>query len=270
MSKILETETFLRKFIQNTPDALVVLGSGLGGFVQQVEILESIPYKKIPNFPQVTVEGHGGNLIVAKIQNKHLIILQGRFHYYEGYDLSTAVYPLKVLHQFGIKNLLISNAAGGINPAYKPGDIMIIKDHIHFFPDNPLRGKNDDTLGPRFPDMSLPYSRQLIDKAIQIAHETSIVPLHQGVYFSWQGPTYETVAEYKMIKFFEADAVGMSSTYEVIMGNYLGWNCFGVSVITNVLSENPQNKTTHDEVKDVSSIVQPKLGKLFKNLVLTM
>lgn len=261
-----ETVNYLSRYIKNSVDAVVILGSGLGQFTSVIDVFQTIPYTSVPHFPRTTVEGHQGNLLIAKLGNADIVVLQGRFHYYEGYSLREACMPLRALSKFSPSYLFISNAAGGINPALTAGDIMVIEDHIHFFPDNPLRGKNDDTIGPRFPNMSVPYDEKAILLAEEIACQHSI-RLKKGIYMGWQGPSYESIAEYKMIRYMGADAVGMSSTYEVIMANYLGMRCFGVSVITNMLTDHPQHKTTHEEVKDVSARVQSSLNILFSEMI---
>tara|TARA_R110002072_G_scaffold186675_4_gene343498 strand:- start:554 stop:1393 length:840 start_codon:yes stop_codon:yes gene_type:complete len=262
-----ETADFLKKQtnIKNF-EVGIVLGSGLGGLTKEIEIIKSLDYSSIPNFPLSTVEGHSGNLIIGKIEEIPIIAMQGRHHYYEGYSLKKTTFPIRVLKSLGVNTLLLSNASGGLNPEHKIGDIMLINDHIHFFPDNPLRGKNVDLLGPRFPDMSQPYNFELIRMAKEIGIETGI-DFHEGVYLGTSGPTYETKAEYKFFRTIGADAVGMSTTAETIVAVHSGMKVFAASVISDLGVEGQVVEITHDEVQAVAAIAEPKLSKLFKEML---
>ncbi|HYK57195.1 MAG TPA: purine-nucleoside phosphorylase, partial [Flavisolibacter sp.] len=213
--KITEAADFLKQYKLNNTTVGVVLGSGLGNFVQEMQAEKEIAYNEIPHFPVSTVQGHHGKLIFGTIAGKPIIAMSGRFHFYEGYSAEDVVFPIRVLKLLGVQTLLISNAAGGVHPAFRVGDLMIITDHISFATVNPLIGKNDDRLGPRFPDMSEPYKKELIHKAKEIAGSLHI-SLQEGVYFGVTGPTFETRAEYKMIHVLGGDAVGMSTVQEVI------------------------------------------------------
>lgn len=262
-----ETADFLKKQtnIKNF-EVGIVLGSGLGGLTKEIEIIKSLDYSSIPNFPLSTVEGHSGNLIIGKIEEIPIIAMQGRHHYYEGYSLKKTTFPIRVLKALGVNILLLSNASGGLNPEHKIGDIMLINDHIHFFPDNPLRGKNVDLLGPRFPDMSQPYNFELIRMAKEIGIETGI-DFHEGVYLGTSGPTYETKAEYKFFRTIGADAVGMSTTAETIVAVHSGMKVFAASVISDLGVEGQVVEITHDEVQAVAAIAEPKLSILFKEML---
>lgn len=262
-----ETADFLKKQtnIKNF-EVGIVLGSGLGGLTKEIEIIKSLDYSSIPNFPLSTVEGHSGNLIIGKIEEIPIIAMQGRHHYYEGYSLKKTTFPIRVLKALGVNTLLLSNASGGLNPEHKIGDIMLINDHIHFFPDNPLRGKNVDLLGPRFPDMSQPYNFELIRMAKEIGIETGI-DFHEGVYLGTSGPTYETKAEYKFFRTIGADAVGMSTTAETIVAVHSGMKVFAASVISDLGVEGQVVEITHDEVQAVAAIAEPKLSILFKEML---
>jgi purine-nucleoside phosphorylase len=266
LSRIKEACAFIRSTYSNSLDAAVVLGSGLGGFTADVDIEHEIDYADIPHFPVSTVEGHGGKLIFGKLGNKNLAVMSGRFHYYEGYSPNEVVFPIRVLHLLGVKDLFISNAAGGVNPAFKVGDLMIIRDHISFAIVNPLLGKNIDELGPRFPDMSEPYSANRIKLAMDIASALGI-NVRTGVYFGVTGPTFETRAEYKLIYNLGADAVGMSTVQEVIAAVHCGMKVFAMSVITDLGIRDEENIITHQEVLDAANAAAPKLTAVFKNLI---
>ena len=266
LSRIKEASDFIRSRYSNSLHAAVVLGSGLGGFAEQVDTELEIPYGDIPHFPVSTVEGHGGKLILGKLGHKNLAVLSGRFHYYEGYSPTEVVFPIRVMHMLGVKDLFISNAAGGVNPAFKVGDLMIIRDHISFGIINPLLGKNIDQLGPRFPDMSEPYNADRIKMALKIASSLGI-ELSTGVYFGVTGPTFETRAEYKLIYNLGADAVGMSTVQEVIAAVHCGMKVFAMSVITDLGIRDEENIITHQEVLDAANAAAPKLTAVFKNLI---
>ena len=263
---IKETVEFIRKQYSVVPLAGIVLGSGLGNFASEIEVEYEIPYDQIPHFPVSTVEGHHGKLIFGKLSNKPVVAMAGRFHYYEGYSAREVAYPIRVMHALGIQYLLISNAAGGMNPSFKVGDLMIIQDHISFFVVNPLLGKNDAEFGPRFPDMSEPYSKDLIAKAEAIAGELKF-EVKKGVYAGVTGPTFETRAEYKLLHTLGGDAVGMSTVQEVIVARHAGLPVFAISVITDIGIREEENVITHEEVLQAARDAEPKLAKLLIELV---
>ena len=225
LEKIKETAAFLKERMHTSPETAIILGTGLGNLANEITEKYEIKYQDIPNFPVSTVEGHSGKLIFGKLGNKDIMAMQGRFHYYEGYSMKEVTFPVRVMKELGIKTLFVSNASGGMNDAFEIGDLMIIRDHINFFPEHPLRGKN--LYGDRFPDMSEAYSKDLINKALDIAKEKGI-KVQQGVYLGTQGPTFETPSEYKMFHILGADAVGMSTVPEVIVANHAGIKCFGI------------------------------------------
>lgn len=247
LEKIQETAAFLKAKMQTHPETAIILGTGLGSLVHEITDKYEINYKDIPNFPLSTVEGHSGKLIFGKLGGKDILAMQGRFHFYEGYSMQQVTFPVRVMRELGIKTLFVSNAAGGMNPDFEIGDLMIITDHINLFPEHPLRGKNID-YGPRFPDMSEAYSKELIAKALEIAKEKGI-KVQQGVYVGTQGPTFETPAEYKMFHILGGDAVGMSTVPEVIVANHCGIKVFGVSVITDLGVEGKIVEVSHEEVQ---------------------
>jgi purine-nucleoside phosphorylase len=245
-----------------------VLGSGLGSFADELEMECEISYRDIPHFPVSTVKGHSGKLIFGNLSGKKVVAMAGRFHYYEGYSTKEVVFPIRVLKFLGIKTLVISNAAGGINRSFKVGDLMIIKDHISMLTINPLLGKNENELGERFPDMSEPYKNYLIEKSKKIAFENKI-EIKEGIYAGVTGPTFETRAEYKMLNILGADAVGMSTVQEVIAAVHLGLPVFAMSVITDVgIIE--ENTITHEEVLHAAKNAEPKLTLIFKQLILQL
>ena len=266
MKELKETAKFLKKQYRETPQAGIILGSGLGNFVDEIEVEKEVAYGDIPNFPVSTVEGHKGKLIFGKLSGKTVVAMAGRFHYYEGYSAQDVVFPIRVMKLLGVETLLLSNAAGGVNPSFKVGDIMIIKDHISFFTPNPLIGKNIAEFGPRFPDMSEPYKKHLIQKAkaIAVAHNFD---LKEGVYLAVTGPTFETRAEYKLIHVLGADVVGMSTVQESIIANHMGLQVFAVSVVTDVGIRDDENIITHEEVLEAAKHAEPKLATIFKELV---
>ena len=244
----------------------IVLGSGLGDFGKEINIETSLDYEEIPHFPKSTVEGHSGKLLIGKLEGVPVIALQGRFHYYEGYSLQETTFPIRVFKALGVENLLLSNASGGLDPKQKIGDLMVLTDHLHLFPDNPLRGKNYNELGPRFPDMSEPYSKQLIKQAEGISEQHEL-NLHYGVYAGTPGPTYETPAEYKYFRIIGADAVGMSTTAETIVAIHSGMKVFAASVISDLGVEGSIVEISHEEVQEVAAKAGPKLSLLFKEMV---
>ena len=266
MKQLKEAVKFLKKKYSQKPEIGVVLGTGLGKFADEIEMEKEIDYKDIPNFPVSTVEGHSGKLIFGEFYGKKIVAMSGRFHYYEGYDASAIVFPIRVMKMLGIKVLLLSNAAGGVNPDLKVGDLMIIKDHISIDTYNPLIGKNIDELGPRFPDMSEPYKKYLIEKAKEVAANLKI-EVKEGVYYAVTGPTFETRAEYKMIHILGGDAVGMSTAQECIVANHMGLHVFAMSVITDIGLGEENNNITHEEVLEAANAAEPKFAALFKGLI---
>ncbi len=267
LEKIKQTANFLKEKITVTPEVAIILGSGLGGLGTKLEDATVIDYKEIPNFPVSTVEGHSGKLIFGKLGNKNVMAMQGRFHFYEGYGMKEVTFPVRVMYFLGVKNLIVSNAAGGLNPHFNQGDLMIITDHINFFPEHPLRGKNLSELGVRFPDMSKVYHPEFVKIAEEIAAENNI-KVQKGIYIGSSGPTLETKAEYRMFRTWGADATGMSTVPEVIVAHHQGMKVFGMSVITNVSEPaDPNAETTHEGVQDVAGQVEPKMTKLITELI---
>ncbi len=266
--KVQETVNYLKNKTNYTPEFGVILGSGLGSFTQDMEIEFTIPYAEIPNFPVSTVQGHKGALVFGKIGTKSVIAMQGRFHFYEGYDMKTVTFPVRVMKYLGVNKLIVSNASGGVNPNYKVGDVVLIKDHINFFPDHPLRGTNDDRFGPRFVNMSEPYSRSLMKRAKEIALQNEI-DLKEGIYLGLQGPTFETLAEYKMVKNVGADCVGMSTVPEVIVARHMELDCLGISVITDMGDEENIDEVNHNEVLEAARKAEPHVRKLIKEFILS-
>ncbi len=245
----------------------IILGSGLGPLANQIEEAKMLKYSQIPGFPVSTVQGHDGMLISGFLGGKKVLVMKGRFHYYEGYPMETVTFPVRVMKLMGINTLIVSNAAGGLNLDFKPGDIMFITDHINFFSQNPLIGPNIDAIGTRFPDMGKTYNPELVAKAKSVAKELGI-GYKTGIYIGSSGPTLETPAEYRLFRSFGADATGMSTVPEVIVAHHAGIKCFGVSVITNAsVPEDPDKETTHDEVQDVAGKAAPKLAQLVEALI---
>lgn len=261
-----EAVAYIKGLNPTTPETGIILGTGLGKLVDHVEIEMSIDYGDIPNFPISTVEGHKGKLIFGKLSGKPVVIMQGRFHYYEGYSLRQATLPVRVMHKLGVKQMLVSNAAGGVNTAMKVGDIMLLTDHINLLPDNPLRGVHEPELGARFPDMSEAYDKKLIKRAVEIANREGIL-LHQGVYAAVAGPNFETQAEYRYVRAVGADAVGMSTVPEVIVCAQIGLPVLGISAITDEAFPEEYVIVTHEYVIQAAAIAEPKMVILFKNLV---
>ena len=266
LQQIEETVRAIRSVCLSTPRVGIVLGSGLGNLSREIAVEQEIAYESIPHFPVSTVEGHSGKLIFGSLGGHPVVVLSGRFHYYEGYPPDQVVFPIRVLKFLGVETLLLSNAAGGMNAAFRVGDLMIIKDHISLFTVNPLVGKNETGLGPRFPDMSEPYSKQLIGLATGIATRLQI-PVHQGVYAGVTGPSFETRAEYKLLHIAGGDAVGMSTVQEVIAARHIGLRIFAISVITDLGIREEDNLITHEEVLQAAAAAEPKLTALFMGLV---
>lgn len=266
LEKIKQTAEFIKNIIQETPDFAIVLGSGLGKLQDEVEAIHVLEYKNIPNFPQTTVVGHSGKLIYGILEGKKVLMMSGRFHYYEGHSIETVTFPVRVFHLLGIQNLILSNACGGVNPDYNIADIVILKDHINMMPEHPLRGRNIDELGPRFVDMSEPYNRMMISVAQQAAKENNI-KVHQGIYVALQGPTFETPAEYGMIKAIGGDMVGMSTVPEVIVAKHMNMDVFCVSVITDLGGPDIAFTVSHEEVLNAANKAMPNVITLVKGLV---
>ena len=266
LTKIQETADYIKSKVGAMPDTAIILGTGLGALVDHIEDKQYIPYTEIPNFPVSTVEGHSGNLIFGCLGSKPVMAMQGRFHYYEGYDMKSVTFPVRVMKELGISTLFVSNAAGGMNKEFRVGDVMIITDHINLFPENPLRGKNDNRLGPRFPAMTEAYSKKLISLADTIAEEKGIRVMH-GVYVGVTGPTFETPAEYEFFRIIGGDAVGMSTVPEVIVANHAGMRVFGVSVITDLGGKDVTEVPTHEEVQKAAEAAQPKMMEIMRELV---
>ncbi len=261
-----ETAAFIRTVYTGMPEVGVVLGSGLGNFADAINITKEIEYKDIPNFPVSTVEGHQGRLIFGELGGKQIVAMAGRFHYYEGYKAAEVVFPIRLMKWLGIHTLLLSNAAGGVDPSFKVGDLMVINDHISLATLNPLLGKNFDELGPRFPDMSEPYDKLMIKLVEKISDDLDI-PLRSGVYFGVTGPTFETRAEYQMIRILGGDAVGMSTVQEVITAVHMGLKVFAMSVITDIGIREEDNVITHEEVLLAAREAEPKLSAIFEKLI---
>ena len=268
LEEINETCEFLRLKGVIDPDAGIILGTGLGGLSQKIENRLEIDYKDIPNFPVPTVEGHAGRLIYGDFGKKKIVAMSGRFHYYEGYGTGQVTLPVRVLKYLGIKCLFLSNAAGGLNPDFQIGDIMVITDHINLLP-NPLIGPNDSRIGPRFPDMGEAYDPYLVSKAMLISEENGI-RIHKGVYLSTTGPTFETPAEYRHFRIIGADAVGMSTTSEVIVARHMNLPCFAVSIITDLGVEGKISYTTHESVQKEAEKTEARMTFIMTEMISTL
>ena len=266
LEKINQTADYLRSKVADMPETAIILGTGLGSLVDHITDKLYIPYKEIPNFPVSTVEGHSGNLIFGMLGGKRVMAMQGRFHYYEGYDMKQVTFPVRVMQVLGVKTLLVSNAAGGMNKEFKVGDVMVITDHIKLFPENPLRGKNYEEWGPRFPAMTEAYSKKLVALADKIGQEQGLRLMH-GVYVGTPGPTFETPAEYEYFRVIGGDAVGMSTVPEVIVANHGGMTVFGLSVITDLGGKDITDVPSHEEVQLAAVKAQPTVVALMKTLV---
>lgn len=267
--KIQETKQYIQSKYATTPTIGVVLGSGLGDLASKITVECELSYKDIPNFPVSTVEGHAGKLIFGQLGGKATVLMSGRFHYYEGYDMQQVTFPIRVMRALGVAHLFVSNAAGGMNKNYKVGDIVIIRDHINLFPEHPLRGKNDDRLGVRFPDMSEPYNLNTIALAEKKAKEQQL-PVQTGVYIGLQGPTFETRAEYKWLHIIGGDLVGMSTVPEVIVAIHSGMKVFGASIVTDLGIRDEMNTITHEEVLQAANEAAPKLANLVEGIVASL
>lgn len=262
-----ETVSFIKEKTNFTPEYGVILGSGLGSFTDDIQIEFTLPYGEIPNFPVSTVQGHNGALVFGTIGTKKVVAMQGRFHFYEGYSMQEVTFPVRVMKYLGVEKLIVSNASGGVNPIYKVGDVVIIRDHINMMPEHPLRGKNEERFGPRFVNMSAPYSKKMIQKAKELAQKLNI-EVKEGIYLGLQGPTFETLAEYRMVKILGADCVGMSTVPEVIVARHMDMECFGLSVIADMGDENNIKTVSHDEVLEAAKKAEPKVKSLIKELIL--
>ncbi len=265
LEKINQSAQFILNKINSKPEVGIILGTGLGGLVNEIEILCVLEYQNIPNFPVSTVEGHQGKLIFGNLSGKKVIAMQGRFHYYEGYSMQQVTFPVRVMKKLGIKNLIVSNASGGVNPDFEIGDLMIINDHINLIP-NPLVGKNFAELGPRFPDMSDAYNKVLISKAEAIAKKNNI-KVQKGTYTGVTGPTLETPSEYKYFRAIGSDAVGMSTVPEIIVARHMAIPCFAISIITDLGVPGKIVKVTHADVQNVAEKAEPLMTIIIKELI---
>ena len=265
--QINEATKYLRKHTKMKPEVGIILGTGLGGLVKEIKQECVLEYDQIPHFPISTVESHHGRLILGTLSGKKVVAMQGRFHYYEGYTMQQVTFPVRVMYAgLGVKTLLISNAAGGMNPLFRRGDIMLITDHINMLGDNPLIGQNDDSLGPRFPDMSEPYSRKLIELAQQVELDLKF-SLQKGVFVAVPGPNLETRAEYRFLRGIGADVVGMSTVPEVIVANHMSMNVLGFSIITDECFPDSLKPAKLSEIIEVANKAEPKLTKIMKEVV---
>lgn len=265
-AKITESVEFINQKSNIKPKIAIILGTGLGRLAEDIQEKEIIPYSDIPNFPISTVQGHGGNLVLGKLENKEVVAMQGRFHCYEGYNLKEVTFPVRVMKKLGADVIIISNAAGGMNRFFKRGDLMLITDHINLFGDNPLIGPNDEELGLRFPDMSEAYDRKLVELTLKVALKEKI-KLHQGIYVGLTGPTLETPAEYRFLIKIGADAVGMSTVPEVIVANHMGMKVLGISCITDLAINGVIVKTGLEEILEAASKAEPIMTKLVKRVI---
>lgn len=266
LDKIKETTKYINSKTQVKPTVGIILGTGLGGLVKEIEIIDEVPYEEIPNFPVSTVKSHSGKLIFGNLGGKQVVAMQGRFHFYEGYTMKEVTFPVRVMKFLGIEKLFVSNASGGVNPDYEIGEIMIQDDHINLFPAHPLIGKNEEELGPRFPDMSEPYDQRMIKLAIEIAEENNI-RVAKGTYAGLTGPTLETPAEYKYVRIIGADAVGMSTVPEVIVARHMEIPCFAISIITDLGVPGKIQETSVEDVIEVANKQEPKMTLIMKELI---
>ncbi|WP_309640530.1 purine-nucleoside phosphorylase [Flavobacterium sp.] len=264
--QVQQTVKYIKEKTNFTPEYGVILGSGLGSFTDDIAVEFTLPYSEIPNFPVSTVEGHKGALVFGTIGTKKVVAMQGRFHFYEGYSMKEVTFPVRVMKYLGVEKLVVSNASGGVKETYKVGSIVLIKDHINMMPEHPLRGKNDERFGPRFLNMGEPYSRNMIAKTKEIAKDLGI-EVQDGVYLGLQGPTFETISEYRMVKILGADCVGMSTVPEVIVARHMEMEVFGISVITDIGSEEAIETITHAEVLEAARSAEPQVRKLIKELI---
>jgi len=266
LENISQTSNYLKSKIEEIPNTAIILGTGLGELVHEIDNKQIIPYTEIPNFPVSTVEGHSGNLIVGTLGGKKILAMQGRFHYYEGYSMQQVTFPIRIFQALGIQYLFVSNAAGGMNPTFDIGDIMLIEDHINLFPEHPLRGKNYDELGPRFPDMSEAYDKKLRLMAMEVAKEKNI-KLQHGVYVGVQGPTFETPAEYYFFRIIGGDAVGMSTVPEVIVANHAKMKVLAFSIISDLGVIGKIVEVSHEDVQEAAKLAQPKIAAIMREII---
>ena len=266
LKTIKQTADYLKSKIGEIPNTAIILGSGLGALVDEIEGRTEIPYPEIPNFPLSTVEGHSGKLIIGTLGGKKVLAMQGRFHYYEGYNMKEVTFPIRVFQALGIEYLFVSNAAGGMNSSFDVGDIMLIEDHINLFPEHPLVGKNHEELGTRFPDMSEAYNKELRDLAMEVAKKNNI-KLQHGVYVGLTGPTYETPAEYNYLRIIGGDAVGMSTVPEVIVANHAKMKVLAFSIITDLGVLGKIVEITHEDVQIAAEAAQPKMAQIMREVI---
>ncbi|WP_017415729.1 purine-nucleoside phosphorylase [Clostridium tunisiense] len=266
LKRIEEAKAFILSKHSKEIQAAIILGSGLGGIVKDIENQKVIKYSEIPGFPESTVKGHAGEIIIGELCGKTVLAMNGRFHYYEGYDMQTVTFPVRVIKALGIENIIITNAAGGMNPNFEPGDLMIITDHINMMGANPLIGANYEELGPRFPDMSSAYNKQLIELALSSAKALNI-KVQQGVYCPVSGPTYETAAELKMLRLIGGDAVGMSTVPEVIVANHMSMKVLGISCITDMAIGDNLEPLDHSRVVETANKAMAKFISLVKEII---
>lgn len=264
--KIAETTDYIHNKAPFKPEIGIILGTGLGGLVNEIDISFEVPYQDIPHFPVSTVESHSGRLIFGTLGNKKVMVMQGRFHYYEGYSMEQVTFPVRIMKMLGVKKLFVSNASGGVNPDFEVGEIMIINDHINHFPANPLRGKNIDELGPRFPDMSEAYDKGMIALAKEIAKEKNI-KVSEGVYLGLTGPCLETPAEYKYMRIIGADTIGMSTIPEVIVARHMDIPVFAISIITDLGVPGKIKKINVQEIIAVANKQEPHMTNIMKTLI---
>lgn len=266
LKSIREAADYIRAAANPRAKTAIILGTGLNGFADHLEGTTVLPYSILPNFPVSTVQGHAGNLIFGRLDGVELMVMQGRFHYYEGYSMQQVTFPVRVMKELGIETLILSNASGGINPDFHIGDVMFLKDHINFFPEHPLRGKHDDYFGARFPNMGEVYDKELLKQAMDTACKHNI-RYHSGVYIGVQGPSLETPAEYKMYRCLGADAVGMSTVPEAIVAHQAGIRCLGISVITNVFDPGMHCTDSHEDILKAGAKVETGLIAMVKDLI---
>lgn len=266
LAKIKETVDYISNRIDFKPEAGIVLGSGLGGLANEIDTIESIPYADIPNFPVSTVKGHQGRLIFGMLGGKKVVAMQGRFHYYEGYNMKEVTFPIRVMKFLGVNYLILSNASGGVNPDYEVGDIMLIRDHINMMPENPLHGPNEDALGARFPDMSEAYDKKMLAMAQEIAARNNI-KVQTGVYVGGQGPNYETPSEYRMFHLIGGDTVGMSTVPEVIVARHMKLPVFAVSIISDLGVTGKIVEISHEDVIKAANEAEPKMTLIIRELI---
>ena len=266
LDRIKETVDYIQALISLKPAVGIILGTGIGGLVDEIEVIQIIPYSTIPNFPIPTVDGHEGNLIFGRMGGKDVVVMQGRFHYYEGFTMQEIAFPVRVMKFLGIRLLILSNASGGVNPEFNVGDLMVIEDHINLIKDNPLIGPNNENLGTRFPDMGHAYDKELILKVIAIADQHNL-PLRKGVYAAVSGPTFETPAEYKYIRTIGADAVGMSTVPEVIAARHMGLRCLAFAMITDLGIPGKIVTVTHEDVIRAATLIEPEMTKILIELL---